>query len=771
MAVNVLSPVFKFASVRNPKPMEPATDIISVMPDTTLIQNIVAINESNSTNAQKLSDTNTLLQNYINSADFIKTTSSFYSTVDINNPTQAGLELMYDNLIVRLLTKSNTNEVYGLLLKYIKKFAASLNSTTENKIRIVIPEKITFPFTEFEGENNYTPPTDESPTIIGNIIKYTEVKNKINEAKENNIVGIAPNNKVSKRNTTFLPLLQYFGKSKVIISDANTFINNKITELNSRSETEHLFPQTDEVLSGNTSLRTTEDSNEVKVFNEAEHIVQLKKLIQLAIDQNLTEINDKFGGDFKDDFFTKKIHTKGIGDLLLKYKDDGFKIGERRASKIGSDKDLEFTLHILSNLTFKQFNKITGINFGMCVSNFTSGFPLYFGHEWTPDFRIMEAVAASMTIPPAIKPLYNASDVVKSETTGRQLSVQTNEGSVPFVNSDGSFELTDYYFYEHIVKRALAQEIKSDEKTKGIEININNSVDLSAFLPKLQELVVGKVNMETKEFESANKNKKTELINSINGVNYTVDYDLYKFFYNAAYKGLLIDGGYRNNIPYNFFRLRNDNIDTVLAIKLDEHFPPDLMADVYNAIKNKLNKVETTEIINDIDLSELDIPEIESGAISEILNNAKTITYKTTKADIITQTELVFAKYLDAWIERGETEQEKTDRKEIVRNGFRNRKGEKAIRRLVRSTLKHQRKKHLTPPWAQPKSILATAFEGYEYGSEKGQVKEISDHNQILPLYDYGVGTYDFKMDKVMPQILLAQAQAEQATLDFFNKP
>jgi hypothetical protein len=195
------------------------------------------------------------------------------------------------------------------------------------------------------------------------------------------------------------------------------------------------------------------------------------------------------------------------------------------------------------------------------------------------------------------------------------------------------------------------------------------------------------------------------------------------------------------------------------------------MTDVYNAIKNNLNKVETTEVINDIDLSELDIPEIESGAISEILNNAKTITYKTTKADIIAQTELVFSKYLDLWIERGADDNEKEKRRKIVREGFRNRKGEKAVRRLLRSTLKHQRKKHLIPPWAQPKSILATAFEGYEYGSEKGQVKEISDHNQILPLYDYGIGTYDFKMDKVMPQVLLAQAQAEQATLEFFNKP
>lgn len=292
MAIGTFSPTFKFASIRNPKPMESTPDIIPVMPDTNLILSIVSINESNSTNAQKLIDTNKLLQSYIDSDDFIKTTSAFYSVVDINKPTDKGLKLMYDNLIVRLLTKSNTNEVYGSLLKYIKIFAANINSTTANKIRIIIPEKITFPFTEFEGKNEYIPPTDESAEIIAAVVKLTEAKNKINEAKENNIIEVRPNNKVSKRNVPFFPLLQYFGKSEVIVSDAEIEINNKIETLTVRTENKHTFPQTDETLSGNTSLRTTEDNNEVKVFNEIEHIEQLKKLLQLAIDQNITELNE-----------------------------------------------------------------------------------------------------------------------------------------------------------------------------------------------------------------------------------------------------------------------------------------------------------------------------------------------------------------------------------------------------------------------------------------------------------------------------------------------
>ena len=52
---------------------------------------------------------------------------------------------------------------------------------------------------------------------------------------------------------------------------------------------------------------------------------------------------------------------------------------------------------------------------------------------------------------------------------------------------------------------------------------------------------------------------------------------------------------------------------------------------------------------------------------------------------------------------------------------------------------------------------------------KKGQVKFISDHNHILPLYDYGTGTYDFDMAKVQPQVRLAQIKAKKATLEFFK--
>lgn len=460
-----------------------------------------------------------------------------------------------------------------------------------------------------------------------------------------------------------------------------------------------------------------------------------------------------------------QIEVDKIKAELLRIK--GFKIGKRSESKLNTFPYFKKYSSYLENLTFKDFNKITGVNFGLCVSNFSSGFPIYFGHEWTPDFRVMEAVAASMTIPPAIKPLYNASDVVKTESFGRAITVQTDTGRVPFVNSKGEFNLSDYYFYEHLVKLALAQELaKPDEKGNSVFINPNNTIDLSAFLPKLKALAYGYFDADKNVWIPADKRHTTE-VKSKNIV-YTIDHELYLFFYNATYKGLFLDGGYRNNIPFNFFRLRNNNIDSVLAIKLDGSFPPDLLKKVYDKTEKLLGRIDTNQylMLGKIDEIE-DIEELVRFIIPfiEKLDPKE----KVTKQDIINQTQAVFDDYLVTWV--SDPNIDKKTKALRIRAANEVNRHPKTIKRLALSIIKHYRKQHLTPPWAVPKSILATAFEGYDYGSEKGQVREIADHNQILPLYDCGVGVYDFDMEKVKPMVILAQAKAEDDTLNYFNKP
>ena len=68
------------------------------------------------------------------------------------------------------------------------------------------------------------------------------------------------------------------------------------------------------------------------------------------------------------------------------------------------------------------------------------------------------------------------------------------------------------------------------------------------------------------------------------------------------------------------------------------------------------------------------------------------------------------------------------------------------------------------------KSILSIATEGYSFGAERGQVRSIKDNDQIIPLYSYGVGTFDFDMKKINPMAKLSQAKAEKDVNIYFAK-
>lgn len=477
--------------------------------------------------------------------------------------------------------------------------------------------------------------------------------------------------------------------------------------------------------------------------------------VELFENTELNELNKMFDNQV---LISEEIRS-GVGSKLLKYKDT-FKIEEperRRISKIGEDKELLPILDCLSRLTFDHLYKITKVTFGLSVANFTTGLPLYFGNEWTPDFRVMEAVGASMSIPPAIKPLYNASDVVKTSNSELPFYVKTDKGNRKFIKETGDFDVEDYYFFEHIVKMALAQEIGKEDGY----IDTNNSLELNAFLPKLREIVVDK------RFKVLDKDKngdeiyrlpkenfeiRTTLNQPINGEIYTVDYVLYKFFYNATFKGLLLDGGYRNNIPYNFFRKNNSKLEGVLALKLDGTFPPALMKTVYENVKKYI------DIEKRLDATNLDM---ENPVIKTLIN-----TLDTERLKIRTQIEIIFGNELAEDVIKLAEEKDKEKRKELNKQVKQN---NKVIDKLVDETINYYKKKLINKPWQQPKSVLSAAFEGYAYGSEMGQIKNISDHSYIIPLYNYGIDTYDFKMDKIRPLVKLAQAKAEEKVKEYFK--
>lgn len=503
---------------------------------------------------------------------------------------------------------------------------------------------------------------------------------------------------------------------------------------------------------------------------------------------------------FMDTVILAATHNTHFHRKLVAYKDDKsfandksvlLKFGEKfkffyRKDNMKLSADEKYILNnklipFIEKMTFKQFYDITGITFGVCVSNFSTDQPLYFSHEYTPDFIVIEAVAASMTIPPAIKPLYNEMDVIKTlskkititvknfnqealNSTLDKITPNFNSGKRNFTDDEGNFKNSDYYELQAVVKKYL----QSIALSKNQYIDLNNSIGSNSFLQLLREEV----------FKGFNYVEKDEISVKDGNNEYIFHKDLLVFFYNAAYKGLLIDGGYRNNIPYNFFREQGfNNLNTdldkakpnflseVLALKLDNSFPVESKAIIYKEFE-RIRKVHGKSLFKL--LMQLIKESFETNVPIDILINNKIA-----MGEVDSNFYLIYGERL------------KDDSKALMkviydvvpiskytRNkeaGITNKTIGACLVKIAEMFAEHYLLENEHKPWSVNKGILSTAMEGYEFGTGDGQIRYMSDHNFIIPLYTYGVSTFDFDFKKeLMPLVKLSQEKSKVAIETYF---
>lgn len=492
----------------------------------------------------------------------------------------------------------------------------------------------------------------------------------------------------------------------------------------------------------------------------------------------------------------EKVRNKG-----KKNEEKGFEFLYRRNRKSSFSKSLspeEKTIlntlvDFIQKMNFAQFYELTGVQFGVCVSNFSTDQPIYFSHDYTPNFIVIEAVAASMTIPPAIKPLYNEMDVISQERkisfTHRVKVIEDKKEKIVttqriFCDDSGKFSNSDYYELEMVVKKHLQN--KSIEKNNYIDLN--NKMGSASYLQLLRKEVLQNPNAQSLNVTFENQE-------------YVFQKNLLIFFYNAAYKGLLIDGGYRNNIPYNFFREEgfydiskpsgknsadnalikylafrwnegfydtsdlSDNkatanvLKNVLALKLDNSFPLSTQSQFYKCCETlcakhgkaifKRSILFMKKSFEDQKTIERIIKELEAtsnSALNEMFSkdNATIISIVNTLQDTI--------------------------KKLVPIDGYGNSKEiNYCLKKSAVALLDKYFAENEHTPWSKNKAILSTAMEGYEFGTGDGQIRYMSDHNYIIPLYNYGVTTFDFNFkEKLMPLVKLANKHSENALNAYF---
>lgn len=285
------SPIYKFASLRSPKSDFPSSSTKYLTLDTDIVDDLTDIVESNDLQEVKLENYNNVLQTYIDSVNFIKTKKDCIKYLKDTPNTQEKLKKLYNNIVVRTLTKSNTNQIFKLLVDGFKEVIKILEPTIE-KFEISIPESITPAFIGFKGANNEQQPEDTTlkNEILKKLNNLSRVESLLFEAEKDNISLFDSEGKVVKRNLQVQSLLSYLGKESITTLDAKNGISAELIDILSDQKKVKIFNRE---IGTNVSSTIEEELKNDTLANIAivNQLKSYQKLILSYEEQSITTIN------------------------------------------------------------------------------------------------------------------------------------------------------------------------------------------------------------------------------------------------------------------------------------------------------------------------------------------------------------------------------------------------------------------------------------------------------------------------------------------------
>lgn len=205
--MNTSSSIFKFVTIRNASNIVTSEHALEIQPQTEIIATLVKILSNNKSQTDKIKQFNQCLDDFIKSKNFYKTKQELADNADkflsTKKEKKDGSEIknfyynLYDNIVIRTITKSNTNEVFKLLTDSIKVVFQKINSETVRaediqKIKIILPEGLIISFSPPTVERAITEnPSSKDLSLILNQIQDLHVqKEQILKSKEDNSIKI-----------------------------------------------------------------------------------------------------------------------------------------------------------------------------------------------------------------------------------------------------------------------------------------------------------------------------------------------------------------------------------------------------------------------------------------------------------------------------------------------------------------------------------------------------------------------------------------------------
>ncbi|MDR2147701.1 MAG: hypothetical protein LBE91_14705 [Tannerella sp.] len=221
------SQIYKFASLRSPKADFPSSETEHVTLETPLTTALAEVVENTvQTQEQTLNQYNSALQDYVTSGSFVKSGKDF-AALQGKNASQEKLAQLYDNIVVRTLTKSNTNLLFKQLMDEFRNVYAALKNTQYPvPVEIAIPEAGAPNFIGFKGENEELKEEDLTTKIqlLEQLNSLSKVESLLFEAEKEHVSSFPQKGSVRTKNLPVQGLLISLGKDSISVADAKMAI-------------------------------------------------------------------------------------------------------------------------------------------------------------------------------------------------------------------------------------------------------------------------------------------------------------------------------------------------------------------------------------------------------------------------------------------------------------------------------------------------------------------------------------------------------------------
>ena len=473
LTMNTQAPIYRFASLRNPNSEYSSDNIEYVEIETDLISDLTDIVESNIPKNEKLEQYNTVLQDYIDSDFFVKSKKPFKDVSTYAEMESSKIiEILYNNIVVRTLTKSTNNEIFKLLVEFFKKLYLNVNPTS-NEIEITIPESITPSFLGYIGENPEPEPEDETEKkeLLQRLNDLAEAETLLIDARNNAIISFATIGSVNRMNVEYQNVLSFVGQDSIGLNDAKDAVEEAISAQEKEQSRTKTFNRELNVNEKSTIADELQNNPEVSIrmmsfLNTAKILIEKLDEKEITVIEKVSTVStEKYNSIFT--VLDKTNFT--LEEAFLALENETKKITYQLKTLIKEDKYVLFGSNWINVTDFQHGYKPN--DKGNHVITEENGCDLKFPYQ-IADLRVVETETVGY-LPDEIAHINNTQKGEKQIRETRRLSrIETTES---FMTDDEVLRETD----SQSTEKFSIENVSSQIQSKANEVSVYASASAS----------------------------------------------------------------------------------------------------------------------------------------------------------------------------------------------------------------------------------------------------------------------------------------------------